>query len=115
MATVASSEIVEDAVQIDERRRITEKHTTDDGRELFISYMAEKGADAEVAMNNRVLLIDEQLANESAQTEKQDHRDTAAEKLNAYIETLSDVTLTTVVGLTVGEKVLVDAGEVKVG
>lgn len=59
---ITSSVIIEDAIQIDGRRRITERHADHLGGVHNVSYIAEAGADAALMLPTRALLIEDQLA-----------------------------------------------------
>lgn len=49
-----SAEIIEDRVQVDGRRMITERHVDGEGREEFVRYLADADTDADAVMADRI-------------------------------------------------------------
>lgn len=64
---IKSSEIIEDHVQIDGRRWITERHVADDGTEFRVVYMAESKADVSVMLPIRAAQIEQAIADKAAE------------------------------------------------
>lgn len=58
------SKIVSDAVQSDGRRAITEKHTDDRGVVQFVNYVCDRDFDAEQALQDRKVTIEDELLKE---------------------------------------------------
>lgn len=63
---IVSSEIISDVRQIDGRRSVVERHVSDDGKEVIVSYMAEARADARLEMLVRSAQIDEDIVDQEA-------------------------------------------------
>lgn len=65
---IINSQIIEDSIQTDGRRWITERHTDHLGQFHTITYMADPEFDATAAMNNRVTSIENKLAESEAES-----------------------------------------------
>lgn len=59
---IVFSVIVSDAVQVDGRRRVEERHTDHRGGIHNVSYMANAGDDVSLTLPTRAALIESQLA-----------------------------------------------------
>lgn len=97
--TIINSQIIEDAIQIDGRRHITERHTTDTGKVLDVSYLSETDTDADKKMADRIAILEQQLADEKSQEDEAATREVVVGKRDAYLKTLDDLTVKTLMGL----------------
>lgn len=61
---IVSSKIIADQPQADGRRYITERHVDDLGAEMFVTYLAEKGADATAILPERAANIEAAIEEE---------------------------------------------------
>lgn len=103
---ITSSQIIEDRVQIDGRRHVTEEHITDGGKVLHVFYLAESGEDELVVMAARVKSLEDQVQAEVDAKDKSIRMDSIIEKENLYYLSLSDAELKIVLGLTDEEVIL---------
>lgn len=100
---VTSSAIVEDRAQRDGRRAITERHRTDTGRVLDVSYLAEANADVAARMNARVADIDAELAREATQQMFAANLESAMRKLARFLRNSTDLEIQTRLQMTSDE------------
>lgn len=98
-----SSTIIEDRVQIDGRRHVTERHVTDAGRVIDASYMAEAADNARGRMLARVSEIEARIAQEAADTRERNLVDAANGRLAAYVRDAFDLEVKTRTGMTDAE------------
>lgn len=58
---IIKSIIIDESVQIDGRRWVTEKHIDDVGVEHLVTYLAEADLDIDKEMQNRIAIIEDSL------------------------------------------------------
>lgn len=97
---IVSSVLRHKDIQPDGRYSVFEEHTTHDGRILYVNYMAEKNADVQQVMEDRVSGLEAQLAVEDLVKKESEDYEEFTKKRDTYLEGLGDSTLKQTLALT---------------